>query len=139
MSWLGIRRIGRIAITIIVVIVVLTSPWVLSSHWLSSQLPRQWNSRLVIALAVDAALVLLAAIWWVWWRLPRRQAKRSFGEGKVDRKELADVEDNFRKTISQVIGGAAVLIGAGVAYLQFTQQQQSAHDLLISNQVSKGF
>jgi hypothetical protein len=50
-----------------------------------------------------------------------------------------DVEDNFRKTIGQLLGGAAVLIGAGFAYLQFTQQQNAAHDLLISNQVSKGF
>jgi hypothetical protein len=31
------------------------------------------------------------------------------------------------------------LIGAGFAYLQFTQQQQASHELLISNQVSKGF
>jgi hypothetical protein len=32
-----------------------------------------------------------------------------------------------------------VLVGAVVAYLQFTQQQSAAHDLLISNQVGKGF
>ena len=32
-----------------------------------------------------------------------------------------------------------MLIGAGFAYLQFTEQQQSSRDLLISNQVSKGF
>ena len=38
-----------------------------------------------------------------------------------------------------MLGGAAVLIGAGAAYLQFTQQQQASRDLLISNQVSKGF
>jgi hypothetical protein len=38
-----------------------------------------------------------------------------------------------------VFGGAAVLIGAGFAYWQFTQQQQSSRDLLISNQVAKGF
>jgi hypothetical protein len=67
-----------------------------------------------------------------------------------DPKARADVEDNFRKTIGQGLGGAAVLIGAGSAYLQFsqqqqtaqqqfTQQQQASHDLLISNQVSKGF
>jgi hypothetical protein len=44
------------------------------------------------------------------------------------------------------LGGAAVLIRAGVACFQFVQQQQAsrdqlqtAHDLLISNQVSKGF
>jgi hypothetical protein len=41
--------------------------------------------------------------------------------------------------VGQVLGGAAVLIGAGAAYLQFTQQQQASRDLLISNQVSKGF
>ncbi len=32
-----------------------------------------------------------------------------------------------------------MLIGAGFAYLQFSAQQQSARDPLISNQVSKGF
>jgi uncharacterized protein YjbI with pentapeptide repeats len=52
---------------------------------------------------------------------------------------VADIEDNFRKTFGQLLGGAAVLVGAGFAYLQFTQQQQSSHDLLISNQVAKGF
>ena len=85
-----------------------------------------------------------------------------------DPKARADVEDNFRKTVGQALGGAAVLIGAGAAYLQFSQQQQTAtqqiiaqqqiasdqiaaqqqaaevsrkasQDLLISNQVAKGF
>jgi hypothetical protein len=60
-----------------------------------------------------------------------------------DPKARADVEDNFRKTVGQVLGGAAVLIaaglGAGFAYLQFSQQQQASHELLISNQVAKGF
>jgi uncharacterized protein YjbI with pentapeptide repeats len=32
-----------------------------------------------------------------------------------------------------------VLIGAALAYLQFLQQQKASHELLISNQVSKGF
>jgi hypothetical protein len=57
----------------------------------------------------------------------------------ADPKARADIEDNFCKTIGQLIGGAAVLIGAGLAYLQFTQQQQASRDLLISNQVAKGF
>jgi uncharacterized protein YjbI with pentapeptide repeats len=67
-----------------------------------------------------------------------------------DAKARADLEDNFRKTIGQLLGGAAVLLGAALAYLQFTQQQQNSrqqfiqqqqasHDLLVSNQVSKGF
>jgi hypothetical protein len=56
-----------------------------------------------------------------------------------DPKARADTEDNFRKTVGQALGGAAVLLGAVSAYLQFTQQQQAARDLLISNQVAKGF
>jgi hypothetical protein len=62
-----------------------------------------------------------------------------------------------RRAFITLLGGAAVLIGAGSALYQFLQQQQAAqhqqeavqsqfvqqqkaaHDLLISNQVSKGF
>jgi uncharacterized protein YjbI with pentapeptide repeats len=87
-------------------------------------------------LKVLAALLLLwIAVWgWVWW--PKRVAARLALD---DPKARADVEDNFRKTVGQVLGGAVVLLGAGLAYLQFSQQQRAAHDLLISNQVSKGF
>ena len=104
--------------------------------WLRNLLGGQWPTWIVIAVAIDAALLLLAAIWWLWWRLPERQVARlTLWETKA----RADVEDNFRKTVGQALGGAAVLIGAVAAYVQFTQQQQAAHDLLISNQVSKGF
>jgi hypothetical protein len=75
--------------------------------------------------------------------LPKWQAKKLDISNPKDR---VDVEDDFRKTIGQILGGAAVLIGAAFAYLQFTDQQQAthaqlqaSHDLLISNQVSKGF
>ena len=81
---------------------------------------------------------MLLAAWWLWWRLPKRQVDRLRLTIR-DPKARADVEDNFRKTIGQLLGGAAVLIGAALAYLQFTQQQRASHDLLISNQVSKGF
>ena len=80
-----------------------------------------------------------------WWRLPKWQVARLALKIR-DPKARADIEDNFRKTVGQALGGAAVLIGAVVAYLQFTQQQQTshnqlqaAHDLLISNQIAKGF
>ena len=92
--------------------------------------------RITIGLAVLAALLLAIAIWWLWWRLPKREAARLALTN--DPKERADLEDDYRKTIGQALGGIVVLLGAGVAYLQFSQQQQ-AHDLLISNQVSKGF
>jgi hypothetical protein len=113
-----------------------------------------WWTRL---LAGAGAVVALGA-WWLWWRLPKWQMRSITA---ADPKDRADIEDNFRKTIGQLLGGVAVLIGAGLAYLQFTQQQRSAQeqfskqqqtsheqllqqeqasrDLLISNQVSKGF
>src|SRR3954469_10803234 len=98
----------------------------------------------------------LFGAWWLWWRLPKRQAER-LRSTMPDTKARADVEDNFRKTVGQLLGGIAVLFGAGFAYLQFSaqqenarqqlavslrqseQQRESAQALLISNQVSKGF
>jgi hypothetical protein len=91
----------------------------------------------------------LAVAWWFWWRLPRRQVDRMRMMVR-DPKARADIEDNFRKTVGQLLGGTAVLIGAGLAYLQFQQQQRAfrqqfdeqqrtAHELFVSNQVSKGF
>jgi uncharacterized protein YjbI with pentapeptide repeats len=92
----------------------------------------------IIAAAVGLAAAVLLGAWWLWWRLPKRQVDRLRLTIR-DPKARADVEDNLRKTIGQLLGGAAVLIGAGFAYLQFTQQQQASRDLLISNQVAKGF
>jgi uncharacterized protein YjbI with pentapeptide repeats len=107
-----------------------------------------WTILIGAGLGTLAVAALFGA-WWLWWRLPKRQVDRLRLTIR-DPKARADVEDNFRKTIGQLLGGAAVLIGAGLAYLQFsqqqraaqqqfTQQQQASHDLLISNQVSKGF
>jgi uncharacterized protein YjbI with pentapeptide repeats len=134
LTWLS-----RIGIALAVIFAALALPWVVSSSWFQRWwLSRQWNGWILIAIAIDAAVVLLAAIWWLWWRLPRRQVTR-LSIQIPDPKERADVEDNFRKTVGQALGGAVVLIGAVVAYLQFTQQQQASRDLLISNQVAKGF
>src|ERR1700756_3810199 len=99
----------------------------------------------VIAISIGTGSAILWGAWWLWWRLPKRQVDRLSLKIR-DAKARADVEDNFRKTIGQLLGGAAVLIGAGLAYLQFsqqqqtaqqqfTQQQQASHELLISNQV----
>jgi len=132
----GIRRIGKAAIAIVVVVVAaLALLWAI--WWLWSRLAPQWDPRTVIAISI-VAVALLAAIWWLWWSLPRRQV-RKLDIQIHDPKDRADTEDNFRKTVGQALGGAAVLVGAVAAYLQFTQQQQASHDLLISNQVSKGF
>src|SRR5712671_4505766 len=107
-----------------------------------------------LPIAVVVSVVAALAFWW-WW--PRWQVNRLALEIR-DPKARADVEDKFRKTVGQLLGGAAVLFGAWLAFLQFSQQQQTAQsqikqqqqaaqqqqqqaarDLLISNQVSKGF
>jgi hypothetical protein len=82
------------------------------------------------------AVVALGA-WWLWWRLPKGQVHRLRLTIR-DPKARTDVEDNFRK-IGQLLLAAAALVGAGLAYLPFQQQQRSSHDVLISNQVAKGF
>jgi uncharacterized protein YjbI with pentapeptide repeats len=77
-------------------------------------------------LAGAVAVVVLGA-WWLWWRLPKRQVDRLRLTIR-DPKARADVEDNFRKTISQLLAGVAVLLGAALAYLQFTQQQRASQE-----------
>ncbi|HKD75159.1 MAG TPA: hypothetical protein VKB76_06670, partial [Ktedonobacterales bacterium] len=105
--------------------------------FLWSSLAPPLDTEMILAIAALAS-ALLAAIWWVWWRLPQRQVARLSLKIR-DPKDRADIEDNFRKTVGQALGGAAVLVGAAAAYLQFTQQQRASHDLLASSQISKGF
>src|SRR6266699_3138394 len=99
-----------------------------------------------LPIAVVVSVIAALAFWW-WW--PRWQVNLLALEIR-DPKARADVEDKFRKLVGQLLGGAAVLFGAWLAFLQFSQQQQTAQsqikqqqqaarDLLISNQVSKGF
>lgn len=109
----------------------ITEPRTATAAWL--WLRESWPWLLVPAIP-DA----LFGAWWLWWRLPKRQAERLRMTIR-DAKARADVEDNFRKTIGQLLGGIAVLLGAGLAYLQFQGQQQASRNLLISNQVAKGF
>ena len=71
-------------------------------------------------------VVVAAALWW--W-LPKWQV--NLLRLKIrDAKARADVEDNFRKTIGQLLGGAVVLIGTGFAYYESQLAQQATHDQL---------
>jgi hypothetical protein len=66
---------------------------------------------ITIGLGVFAALLLAIGIWWVWWRLPKQEVARLALKIR-DQKARADVEDNYRKTVGQALGGVVVLIGA---------------------------
>ena len=56
-----------------------------------------------LAVVVGAAAVLLGA-WWLWWLVPKRKVDRLSLKIR-DAKARANVEDNFRKTIGQLLGG----------------------------------
>jgi uncharacterized protein YjbI with pentapeptide repeats len=97
---------------------------------------------IIVVAAALAAIVTFGVGLWLWWWLPKWQVNH-LRLTIYDPKAWADVEDNFRKTIGQLLVGAMVLVGAGagaaVAYRQLLGQQQASRDLLVSNQVSKGF
>jgi hypothetical protein len=162
MSILLPRWLRRLADAIVAVIAALALFWAASFWWRRSSLP--WDSQLAAAIAVPA-VALVCAVWFLWWRLPKRQMRWVTAS---DSKERADIEDNFRKTIGQAIAAAVALIGAGAGLFQFLQQQKatthqslkqlavtreqiaaqqnateasrkSAEDLRISNQIAKGF
>jgi hypothetical protein len=82
---------------------------------------------------VVAAGVLDVIATMVWWRVPKRQANLLSLKIR-DPKARADVEDNFRKTIGQLLGDAAVLIGTGFAYYQTQLAQQATHNHLCRSQ-----
>jgi hypothetical protein len=58
-------------------------------------------------------------------------------------KDRADIEDNFRKTVGKALVGVFSLARCRACLLWMFQtlqaNQRSARDLLISNQVAKGF
>src|SRR5580693_2870946 len=110
--------------------------------------------------------IALMAVWCLWWKLPKREVAK-LRHSIRSQKDRVDVEDTLRKTIGQAIGAIAVLVGAGFALAQFLEQRdtaqkqiavsqeqtkvsqeqvkvsqqqvQASHDLLISNQIAKGF
>jgi hypothetical protein len=95
-------------------------------------------------IVAEAGVIVVVATA-LWWWVPKWQANLLSLKIR-DPKARADIEDNFRKTIGQLLGGAAVLIGAGFAYYQSQVTQQATHDQLkatydqlISQQVAKGF
>jgi hypothetical protein len=66
----------------------------------------------VPALGVLAVLLLVIAGIWVVWRVPQLQVQHSLDTAlRNDSAKQLELEDNFRKTIVQSLGGAIVLLG----------------------------
>jgi Pentapeptide repeats (8 copies) len=68
--------------------------------------------RAAPTLGVLAVLFLVVAGIWVVWRVPQWQVQHSLDTAlRNDRAKQLELEDNFRKTIVQGLGGAIVLLG----------------------------
>ena len=78
-------------------------------------------------LMIILAFVFLGVGLWLWWWFPRWRMEPFKAEPP---KAQADIEDNFRKTVGQVLTGLFVLIGAGIAYWGTLQTLGGIADLI---------
>jgi hypothetical protein len=109
--------------------------------------------------AIGLLPIALMAVWWLWWKVPKSEVAK-LRHSIRNPKDRVDVEDTLRKRIGQALGAIAILVGAAFALAQFLEQRdtaqkqiavsqdqvrisqqqvQASHDLLISNQIAKGF
>jgi hypothetical protein len=66
--------------------------------------------------------ILAAAAWWV---IPHLQARKLNAEC-LTAKDIAELEDEYRKTVTQALGGIILLFGAAVALLQLYETGRSS-------------
>jgi uncharacterized protein YjbI with pentapeptide repeats len=81
---------------------------------------------ILVVLVIDTAIVI-AAIWWffpVWQR--RRQDVRLTSGSTLTAKDLAELEDAYRKTCTQALGSIVVLLTVVIAYMQLKQTEMNS-------------
>jgi uncharacterized protein YjbI with pentapeptide repeats len=87
---------------------------------------------------VASCVAALAAGSILWWFVPILQRKRHDGrlepESKLTARDLADLEDQYRKTMSQILGSLVLLF---TVYIAFQQFQEARHKNDIDN--TKGY
>jgi uncharacterized protein YjbI with pentapeptide repeats len=85
-----------------------------------------------------------------WWFIPLRQARKLDSKGGLTAKDIAELEDEYRKTMTQALGGIILLLSATVAFQQLyetrrssdAQLQEAAKTTDLNNkqqQLAKGF
>jgi hypothetical protein len=92
LRWL--RRIAVITVLVLPLVLVLALPEATAAFVTKiAELIASLSRPLVIVLIAQAILLLVAAIWWLWWRLPRRQLHK-LDVQIHEPKARADTEDN---------------------------------------------
>jgi len=95
-----------------------------------------------------ASILALAAI--AWWFIPHHQARKFNARPDLTTKDIAELEDQYRKTVTQALGGIILLLSATVAFQQLYETRRSSEAQLreaaratdINNkqqQLAKGF
>jgi uncharacterized protein YjbI with pentapeptide repeats len=78
-------------------------------------------------LVILVILVIVAVIWW-FFPLWQRQRQESSPGSTLTAKDLAELEDQYRKTCTQALGSIVVLLTVFVAYRQLEQTEANSRE-----------
>jgi uncharacterized protein YjbI with pentapeptide repeats len=70
----------------------------------------------------------------VWWFLPKYQKNRLLRHPSLERKDIEAMEDEYRKTVTQALGGVFVVAALLITYLQLSEARHSTEAQLKSAQ-----
>jgi hypothetical protein len=74
-------------------------------------------------LSIGSILVLAIIAWWF---IPNWQAKKLNGRSGLTAKDIAELEDAYRKTVTQALGGIILLLTATVAFQQLNETRRNS-------------
>lgn len=84
---------------------------------------------------VPGFTILSVLVITIWWFLPVYQRKRlARGHPPIDRKDIATMEDEYRKTVTQALGGIFVVATLIIAYKQLSDARYATDAQLSSAQ-----
>jgi uncharacterized protein YjbI with pentapeptide repeats len=103
-------------------------------HGILSPGTQEFVAWCVAALAVGSIL---------WWFVPilqrKRQDCRLEPESKLTARDLADLEDQYRKTMSQVLGSVVLLFTVWIAFQQFQEARHKNDNDNTNARLAKGY
>ena len=74
-------------------------------------------------LLVTGILILSALAWWF---IPHHQAGKLGAGPDLTAKDIAELEDQYRKTVTQALGGVILLLSATIAFQQLYETRRSS-------------
>jgi hypothetical protein len=88
-----------------------------------------------VSFYVPGFTILSVLVITIWWFLPIYQRKRlARGHPPIDRKDIATMEDEYRKTVTQALGGIFVVATLIIAYRQLSDARYATEAQLSSAQ-----